>query len=225
MVVPGSLVGQQQLQWAERPSGLGQMVPGMQPLMAPHVAAGLRPIQEEESKKHLRLTGLKHIRDAHKASLVLTALLGTPCPLKPEEIRSNRAFVGVSTEKYEEFFATCRQMQRPFRREFDDQVEGYTIVIEGKHPDSGEPFYKYPSSPAQSVDKRKRDGEQKKKTKKNKKQPVHRNLQLGCVPPAGPPEPLALAAVQTAATVGNDAPLHIRRVQTDTGYTGDPKVR
>ena len=110
VVVPGSLVGQQQLQWAERPSGLGQMVPGMQPLMAPHVAAGLRPIQEEESKKHLRLTGLKHIRDAHKASLVLTALLGTPCPLKPEEIRSNRAFVGVSTEKYEEFFATCRQM-------------------------------------------------------------------------------------------------------------------
>ena len=225
MVMPGSLVGQQQLQWAERPSGLGQMVPGVQSLMVPQSAAGLRPIQEEDPKKHIRLTGLKHIRDAQKASLALTALLGTPCPLKPEELRSNRAFVGVSTEKYEEIFATCRQMQRPFRREFADQLEGYTIVIEGKHPDSGEPFYKYPSSPAQAVGKRKGEGYLKKKTKKNKKQPTSRNLHLGCAPPAGPPEPLALATVQAATTVGNDAPLHVRRVQTDTGYTGDPKVR
>ena len=73
--------------------------------------------------------------------------------------------------------------------------------------------------------KRKGEGELKKKTKKNKKQPTSRNLQLGCAPPAGPPEPLALATVQAVATVGNEPPLHVRRVQTDTGYTGDPKVR
>ena len=112
-----SAAGQQQLQLAERHTGLRSVASGLPLLTAAQSAAGLRPIQEEETKKHVRLTGLKHIQDSNKANLALTVLLGTPCPLKPEELRANRAFVGVSAAKYEEFFAMCRQMQRPFRRE------------------------------------------------------------------------------------------------------------
>ena len=215
-------MGQQQLQLVERQTGLRAMALGLPSLTVPQSAAGLRPIQEDETRKHVRLTGLNHIRDSNKASLALAVLLGTPCPLKPEELRANRAFVGVSAEKYEEFFSMCWQMQRPFRREYDDEIEGYTIVIEGKHPGSGEPFYRYPSSPAQSTGTRKGEGEPKKKAKKNKR--PARNLLLGCTPPNGPPEPLALSAMQAAVTVGNDAP-HVRRVHADTGYTNDPHQR
>ena len=84
----------------EQQPGLRLVAPGLQSLTVAQTAGGLRPIQEEETGKHVRLTGLKHVRDSNKASLALTVLLGAPCPLKPEELRVNRAFIRVSLEKY-----------------------------------------------------------------------------------------------------------------------------
>lgn len=126
-------------------------------LVAVPANEGLLPFQAAEAGKLVRITGLKHVRDASKAGLALTVFLGAPCPIRPEHTRFGRTYVSVPLPKFDELFGPCRQMGRPYRREYKDEVKGCVIVLEGCHPENGKNIYRYLSSPNQTRNKRKAD--------------------------------------------------------------------
>ena len=62
------------------------LAPGfMVPATAP-VHAGPMPVQTATAKGIIGVTGLRQVKDATKASLALTLVLGAPCPIQPEDV-------------------------------------------------------------------------------------------------------------------------------------------